>query len=827
MNQDQIQQPPGGEWDKRHPSYNATLRSLFRRSWLVKIRDVGTLVSEFIATVIICIFMILWNFADNVTPEVIDPPILTSAELFDAAYGVPGLVMAYNRLLAIGKGGNFVAMPDNEYTRSIVVDYYGKSDIPIVYDATPPYKYVNLSNEFAYVNTLQELKDNFNKHSSFSSGFSFNNGGPDPQSWMHNMSINVFENQNILMMYSNNLLACMYHTFGANGQAFIKLNALLGLIYNETNPTTQQELPERVNEPKIPALGFTPPNVLTMRFSHPKVNNEMPLNMAIAFFAAIPIVIAAMPDLTMILTDKESHMLTFILLMGAPESAYWIVAFVSTFLMTLIPYIVMDILFSAWLAMKGTDFVLLLVLSIFFSWAYIMFEAFLSTFFTHSGSGRILTVIFLILIIFFGYLNEAYTMDAPDAVKHVLSIFPFQAYEMVMSVLYEEVRNHRPAIGWDRVSDNSFKYPVWWAFMWLSVDIVLYFLLFLLFNATMDRGFGSPPLTWSDIFHCRFKGAKEIELEDIPNESSIMKVDHLVKRYKGKKVNAVDDVSFDIKRGEIIVMIGPNGAGKSSIINTVSGAISANGGTLTLGGDEPTTQFSGIQGCLGIVFQDNVIINLLSIREHLEIFGRFRGIDEKVLQEAIDFFADNLQLKEMLPNRAGDLSGGQKRKLCIALALLGNPPIIIMDEPTAGVDVQARQLIWKSISNLTSSTCIITTHALEEAEAVSSRMFVISRGKIPFAGTSTELRNQFKCGYVLKIDCEPEAMSQILEAVQKFVPDAKILPERDDVIAMPVSNDIPSVLNELDSRKDELGLEDYSFSVEQLEDVLLRILETN
>lgn len=363
--------------------------------------------------------------------------------------------------------------------------------------------------------------------------------------------------------------------------------------------------------------------------------------------------------------------------------------------------------------------------------------------------------------------------------------------------------------------------------MWLSVDIVLYFLLFLLFNATMNRGFGSPPLSWSDIFHCKFKGQKEIELEDIANDTSIMKVDHLVKRYEGKNVNAVDDISFDIKRGEIIVMIGPNGAGKSSIINTVSGAISTNGGTLSLGGSDPTTQFSGIKNCLGIVFQDNVIINLLSIREHLEIFGRFRGIDENILQQAIDFFADNLQLKDMLPNRAGDLSGGQKRKLCIALALLGNPPIIIMDEPTAGVDVQARQLIWKSISNLTRSTCIITTHALEEAEAVSSRMFVISRGKIPFAGTSTELRNQFKCGYILKIDCDPEAMKPILDSIQKYVPEAKILPERDDVIAMPLSDDIPAILNELDTRKVELGIEEYSFSVEQLEDVLLRIIETN
>jgi len=305
-----------------------------------------------------------------------------------------------------------------------------------------------------------------------------------------------------------------------------------------------------------------------------------------------------------------------------------------------------------------------------------------------------------------------------------------------------------------------------------------------------------------------------------------MVVNGLTKRYNKKAVNAVDDISFNVKKGEIIVMIGPNGAGKSSIINTVSGAIPVTSGTIKLGNNEETTDFSGIQNMLGIVFQDNVIIKLLSIREHLEIFGSFRGIPDDVLQDAIDFFAENLQLKEMLPNRAGDLSGGQKRKLCLALSLLGNPPIIIMDEPTAGVDVQARQLIWKTISNLTNSTCIITTHALEEAEAVSSRMFVVSRGKLPFKGTSTELRNQFKCGYLLKLDCEPEAMPGILKFVQQYTNDAKLLPERDDIITLPVIETISDMLTKLDEKKEELGYEDYTFTVEQLEDVLLRILES-
>ena len=666
---------------------------------------------------------------------------------------------------------------------------------------------------------LEDLRDEFESNEAYGTGLGFLNDVKEERvKWIHDMKINIYEVQDLAKMFVHNLKAAMYQDFGGNGKMMNVVNAQLhNIIPSYVPPIISTE------------RGFSIPNIKTQRFSRPTHDNEMPINIAVAFFAAIPVVIATMPDLTMILTDKESKMMTFIFLMGAPESAYWLVAFVSSFLMCLIPYIVMDILFCTWIAMKGTNFLLLFILNVLFIIAQICFQFFLSTFFKTAGSGRVLTVVFLIFIIFFGYLNEVYTLDASTAVKHVFSLIPTEAYEMVISVMYEECRNKREPIGFGQFAEglDTYRYPIYFGFMWLIFDIIIWGGLFILFNATLDRGFGAPPLSWSDLFHCNFKGAEEIELENIENEQSIMKVDHLVKKYSGKQVNAVDDVSFDIKKGEIIVMIGPNGAGKSSIINTVSGAIPATDGTLTLGGKDPSKKFQGIQNCLGIVFQDNVIINLLSIREHLEIFGRFRGIDEQVLQDAIDFFADNLQLKEMLPNRAGDLSGGQKRKLCIALALLGNPPIIIMDEPTAGVDVQARQLIWKAISNLKESTCIITTHALEEAEAVSSRMFVVSRGKIPFAGTSTELREEFKCGYILKIDSAPEAMDGIVKEVQNFIPEAKVLEDREDTIALPVNDKIPELLQSLDNKKEELGIEDYSFSVEQLEDVLLRILETN
>lgn len=183
---------------------------------------------------------------------------------------------------------------------------------------------------------------------------------------------------------------------------------------------------------------------------------------------------------------------------------------------------------------------------------------------------------------------------------------------------------------------------------------------------------------------------------------------------------------------------------------------------------------------------------------------------------------DALQLLPMVDNRAGDLSGGQKRKMCIGLSLLGNPRIVIMDEPTAGVDVQSRQLIWKTIAGLRDTTVMVTSHALEEAEAVSSRLFVVAGGKIPFAGTSTQLRNDFNCGYILKVEGNVQG---VLELAQQFVPAARMQAGRSDTIEMPVCKQIAAFTREFEDRRDELGVISASFGVEQLEDVLLRLIE--
>ena len=386
--------------------------------------------------------------------------------------------------------------------------------------------------------------------------------------------------------------------------------------------------------------------------------------------------------------------------------------------------------------------------------------------------------------------------------------------------------------GWgDVMNDPYASYPTYYGIAWLLGDALAYFLLFLLFNLLNPREFGIPLITWRDIFKLsawkRVFSKKDTVDHGDYRSGELMEVEGLGKTYYGLKTfKALSGVRFTINAGEVIVIIGPNGAGKSTLLNTLAGAIEPTEGTVRIMGGEPTTRFAELQKLLGVCFQDNVLIGQLSIRENFLLFGAFRGISIENLNESIEFFADTLQLQEMLDNRAENLSGGQKRKLCIALSLLGNPPLVIMDEPTAGVDVQSRQLIWKTIAEMKDTTWIVTTHALEEAEQVASRLFVIADHKIRYSGSASEFRRDHKCGYVLRIEGGDGSLRSVMDLAGRYFEQREIHETDSMSLILPVHPNIPKFLKDLSSNEQVLGITSFSFAVEQLEDTLMKMLIT-
>ncbi|MDM4766414.1 ABC transporter ATP-binding protein [Pelomonas sp. SE-A7] len=202
------------------------------------------------------------------------------------------------------------------------------------------------------------------------------------------------------------------------------------------------------------------------------------------------------------------------------------------------------------------------------------------------------------------------------------------------------------------------------------------------------------------------------------------------KTYRGGQVRALDGVSFDIQPGEFFGLLGPNGAGKTSLISILAGLSRASGGTVQVMGHDVVDDYAAARKALGIVPQELVFDPFFSVREALEIQSGYFGVRNNGAW--ITELLENLGLADKAKANMRQLSGGMKRRVLVAQALVHRPPVIVLDEPTAGVDVELRQTLWQFIARLNKEghTVLLTTHYLEEAEALCQRIAMLKLGKV-------------------------------------------------------------------------------------------------
>ena len=229
----------------------------------------------------------------------------------------------------------------------------------------------------------------------------------------------------------------------------------------------------------------------------------------------------------------------------------------------------------------------------------------------------------------------------------------------------------------------------------------------------------------------------------------------------GAAVKALDDVSFDIQQGEFFGLLGPNGAGKTSLISILAGLSRASNGSITVHGHDVLTDYAVARRLLGVVPQELVFDPFFSVREALRIQSGYFGIKNN--DAWIDELLSSLGLADKANANMRQLSGGMKRRVLVAQALVHKPQVIVLDEPTAGVDVELRQTLWQFIARLNKqgSTVLLTTHYLEEAEALCSRIAMLKQGKVVALAQTSELLKAASSNVVrFKIDSElPKALA--------------------------------------------------------------------
>ena len=263
-----------------------------------------------------------------------------------------------------------------------------------------------------------------------------------------------------------------------------------------------------------------------------------------------------------------------------------------------------------------------------------------------------------------------------------------------------------------------------------------------------------------------------------PDSAPLISARSLCKRFG--ELTAVDGIDFDVARGEAFGFLGPNGAGKTSAMRMIASVSPITSGTLRIFGKDPARHGAEIRARLGVVPQADTLDLELTVRENLIIFARYFDLPWAVGRKRADELLEFVQLNERSKDKVDDLSGGMKRRLTIARALINEPDLLLLDEPTTGLDPQARHLVWDRLYRLKQrgTTLVLTTHYMDEAEQLCDRLVVMDKGKIVAEGTPRELIERYSTKEVLELRFVGDEPPNIDHRLDGLVERTEVLPDR-------------------------------------------------
>ena len=291
---------------------------------------------------------------------------------------------------------------------------------------------------------------------------------------------------------------------------------------------------------------------------------------------------------------------------------------------------------------------------------------------------------------------------------------------------------------------------------------------------------------------------------------NIIEINHLSKSFGD--VKAVQDLSFRVKEGELFAFLGINGAGKSTTINIMCGQLSKDGGSVVIDGADLDHNVDTIKRELGVVFQNSVLDKSLSVRDNLESRAALYGIHGEAFKERLAELSRPLDFEDLMKRTVGKLSGGQRRRIDIARALLHRPRILILDEPTTGLDPQTRNTLWNVISDLRKNekmTVFLTTHYMEEA-ADADYVVILDSGKIVAEGTPLELKNTYTGDFITIYNAD-ESQIKKLGAEYESIRDAFRVSVPDTAAATKLIITYPDIFT------------DYEITKGKMDDVFLAV----
>ncbi|XP_071429811.1 ABC-type organic anion transporter ABCA8-like isoform X2 [Pithys albifrons albifrons] len=433
----------------------------------------------------------------------------------------------------------------------------------------------------------------------------------------------------------------------------------------------------------------------------------------------------------------------------------------------------------------------------------------------------------------------------PPSSGWILNLFSPFAFTSGLSTMVK-LEKHGPPF-------NSELYPLYNLYLILSLDSILYFLLAIYFDKVLPGKYGVPhppafflrPSYWVKPSRGSegLRGGSERNHEPLPSSNAepmppgfggkeAIRLNNIKKIYKkkGQSIEALKGLSLNIYEGQITALLGHSGSGKTALLHVLSGFSKPSAGSATIYNYNVSEILDreGIQAMVGICPQLNLHFEALTVKENLQTFAHIKGTERKEVEQEVQKVLVMLDLTDLQNVCADALSGAQKRKLSLGIAILGNPQVLLLDEPTAGLDPCSRHHVWSLLRERQAGhVTLFTTQSMEEADAHADRKAFLSNGKLQSVGSSLYLKRKWGIGYHLRVHindlCDPELISSL---VRQYIPDAMLKGKKRDELCylLPLENtdSFPDLFSHLESSLLQ-GVVNYEVTRTTLEDVFLKL----
>uniref|UniRef100_A0A8C7A8Y8 ABC transporter domain-containing protein n=1 Tax=Neovison vison TaxID=452646 RepID=A0A8C7A8Y8_NEOVI len=525
---------------------------------------------------------------------------------------------------------------------------------------------------------------------------------------------------------------------------------------------------------------------------------------------------------------------------GLPPTLYWLGSFLWDMCNYLVSACVVVLIFlafqqRAYVAPANLPALLLLLLLYGWSITPLMYPA--SSFFSVPSTAYVVLTCVNLFIGINGSLatfvlelfSDQKLQDVSRILRQVFLIFP---HFCLGRGLIDMVRNQAMADAFERLGDGQFQSPLRWEVVGKNLlAMAVQGPLFLLSTLLLQHGGRLLPQSPGSLHPLGDEDddvARERErVVQGDTQGDVLVLRDLTKVCHGQRTPAVDRLCLGIPPGECFGLLGVNGAGKTSTFRMVTGDTLPSSGEATLAGHSVAREPAAAHRHMGYCPQSDAIFELLTGRQHLELFARLRGVPEAQVAQTATLGLERLGLLQSADQPAGTYSGGNKRKLATAVALVGDPAVVFLDEPTTGMDPSSRRFLWNSLLAVVREgrSVVLTSHSMEECEALCTRLAVVVNGRFRCLGSTQHLKNRFGAGHILTLRVPAARSESALALVATAFPGAELREAHGSRLRFQLPPGgrcaLSRVFGELAARGAEHGVEDFSVSQTTLEEVFL------